>query len=103
MQKVNFNNDYKYPSFLREKLVFDVAGEYFPPVRTVFVNEELIGLYTAVEQPDKNFVEMNDGNYDGNLFKCEKNSDGATGSFCFWFRLFRYGERRLLWILWIEI
>lgn len=86
LKKMNFNNGFKDPSFLREKIFFDIAGKYFPTPRTIFVeiyvNDEYMGLYTAVEQPDDVFVEMNYGVELGNLFECEKVGIGdKQGSF----------------------
>ena len=82
LKKMNFNNGFKDPSFLREKIFFDVAGKYFPTPRTVFVelyvNDEYMGLYTAVEQPDDVFVNMNYGEELGSLFECERVGNGGN-------------------------
>lgn len=87
LKKINFNNGYKDPSFMREKIFFDTAQKYFPISETVFidlyVNDESMGLYTAVEQVDKEFTISYFGEADGNLFECERNSsdDEKTSSF----------------------
>ena len=74
LNKLCLNNEFKDPSFLREKLVYDVLNKYIPSSRTsfvkLFINGDYWGLYTNVEQVNKNFLERNlSGNSDGNLYK----------------------------------
>lgn len=74
LKKLNLNNSYKDPTMLREKLFLDFAGNFVAAPRAVhtkvYVNGEYYGLYTAVEQVDKTFVQNRFGNdEDGNLFK----------------------------------
>jgi hypothetical protein len=72
--KLSLSNEFWDPSFLREKLMFDVMNECIPSPRTnfikLFINGNYWGLYTNVEQIDKVFVERNFGSDEnGNLFK----------------------------------
>ena len=82
LAKLNLNNGYKDPTFLREKIFLDFAGEHVPTIRAVhvrvYINDEYWGLYTAVEQVDKTFVQDRFGsNEDGNLWKAQAEEDGA--------------------------
>ncbi|KAA3655941.1 MAG: hypothetical protein DWQ04_32535, partial [Chloroflexi bacterium] len=74
LKKLNLNNGFKDPTMLREKLFLDFAGDFVSAPRAVhtkvYVNGEYYGLYTAVEQVDKTFVQNRFGDdEDGNLFK----------------------------------
>ncbi len=74
LKKLNLNNGFKDPTMLREKLFLDFAGDFVAAPRAVhvkvYVNGEYYGLYTAVEQVDKTFVQNRFGDdEDGNLFK----------------------------------
>ena len=80
LKKLNFSNAFKDPSFLREKVFFDVsrsAGALAPRTNfaNVYFNGELWGLYTVVEQIDDQFLDWTIGDDDGNLFKA--GDDGA--------------------------
>lgn len=81
LKKLNLNNGFRDPTILREKLFLDFAGRYVPTIRAVhtrlYVNDEYWGLYLAVEQVDKTFVQSRFGNSeDGNLFKGESVGSG---------------------------
>ena len=72
--KINLGNNFKDPTFLREKLFYDIANKYIPSARAnfakLFINGEYWGLYTNVEQINMKFIEKNFGeSEDGNLFK----------------------------------
>lgn len=74
LKKLNLSNGYKDPTLLREKLFLDFASDFVAAPRAVhtkvYVNGEYYGLYTAVEQVDKTFVQNRFGDdEDGNLFK----------------------------------
>ncbi|MDQ8192198.1 CotH kinase family protein [Roseibacillus persicicus] len=81
MKKLNLNNNYNDPTQMREKLLMDFASNFVEGVgRTVYtnvyVNGDLIGLYTAVEQIDKTFVQSRFGSdEDGNLYKGSASDD----------------------------
>ena len=75
LKKLNLNNNYNDPTMLREKLFYDFASNYVEGVgravfTNVFINGELYGIYTAVEQVDSTFTETRFGeDDDGNLYK----------------------------------
>ena len=82
------NNGFKDPSFLREKMFLDYASQWLSQIRAVhtrvYVNDEYWGLYIAVEQVDKTFVQSRFGEgEDGNLFKAQASddADGPQGDF----------------------
>jgi spore coat protein CotH len=77
------NNGFKDPSFIREKMFLEFASQWVPEIRAVhtrvYVNDVYWGLYIAVEEVDKTFVQSRFGDgEDGNLFKGQA-SDDATG------------------------
>ncbi len=75
LKKLNLNNNYNDPTMLREKLLYDFASNFVEgssrAVHTnVTINGELYGIYTAVEQVDKTYVQTRFGSdEDGNLYK----------------------------------
>lgn len=89
-KKLNLNNCFKDPTFLREKIFHDFLrnhGLYAPRVHfsNVYINDTLWGLYTAVEEVDvKDWLQNNIGDNDGNLFKGDPSGDlkwlGSTPS-----------------------
>jgi spore coat protein CotH len=74
VKKLNFNNGFSDPTFMRETLAYDLF-EYIgmPASRTSFVdlwiNDTHMGLYTMVEQVDKTFLANHFSNSNGNLYK----------------------------------
>ena len=76
VKKLNFNNGFKDPSFMREHLGYGLVRRAgVPGSRTAFVDltvaGEHLGLYTIVEQVDDEFLTRNFGNSDGDLYKPE--------------------------------
>lgn len=74
MKKLNFDNCFKDPSFMRSKLFMDisrVAGVPSPRVNyaNVYMNGTFWGFYAMVEQVDKEFIQTNFPDDKGNLFK----------------------------------
>ncbi|MCW5908520.1 MAG: CotH kinase family protein [Chitinophagales bacterium] len=74
MKQLNLNNGFKDPSFLREKLCLDFMQHYglHAPrcnYANVYVNNQLWGFYTLVEEVDKTFLKTHFGNKKGNLYK----------------------------------
>jgi len=74
LTKLSLSNEYLDPSFLREKIMFEMVNECIPSSRTnfikLYINGDYWGLYTNVEQIDQVFVERNFGlEQNGNLFK----------------------------------
>ena len=81
IDKMNFHNGFKDPSYLREKTAYDLfreAGVHAPYASYVnlYVNDELYGLYTNIEQVDKDFLAHRFSNNSGNLYKPQL-GDGA--------------------------
>ncbi len=83
VDKLNFSNCYKDPSFIREKIAYDIIGSYMPAPRATFANlyvkwignsataDSLIGLYTKIEQVEGRFLNNHFNNNFGNLYKAE--------------------------------
>jgi spore coat protein CotH len=76
VKKLNFNNGFSDPTFIREVLgygLFEQVG--VPTPRTSFVdlwiNDTHLGLYTMVEQIDKTFLSDHFADNSGNLYKPE--------------------------------
>ncbi len=74
LSKLNLQTNDLSPDFMREKLFSDFMGKFIPSLRMVhvklYVNDAYYGLYTAMEQPDKNMMESRFGNNeDGNLWE----------------------------------
>ncbi|HIE27322.1 TPA: hypothetical protein EYP66_08555, partial [Candidatus Poribacteria bacterium] len=81
-KKLNFQNGFRDPSLLREKLAYDLFREASASApRATFAklyltidghyDDEYIGLYTLVEQVDKVFLNDRFSDTSGNLFKYE--------------------------------
>ena len=84
LKKLNFSNGFKDPTFLREKVFFDVskaAGVPAPRANfaNVYFNGTLWGFYTVVEQIDDQFLDWRIGDDDGNLFKAGSNFGAGPG------------------------
>ncbi len=83
LTKLNLNNNHNDPSQMREKLFLDYASNFVEGVSravhtNVHINGQLWGLYTAVEQIDKNFVQSRFGSdEDGNLYKGAASDDAG--------------------------
>ncbi len=77
LDKLNLNNSFLDPSFVREKAAYELADAMGLAVcRTnfaaLYINGSYWGLYTLVEQMDKQFIESRWGaGEDGNLWKGE--------------------------------
>ncbi len=74
LKSVNLNNCYQDPTLMREKLHLDFcreAGVVAPRANyaNVYLNGELWGLYSVVEQIDKTFLDSRFPENDGNLYK----------------------------------
>lgn len=80
LKKLHFNNSFKDPSFMREKLANDFLREHgVPAPRTtycnVYFNNQLWGLYTIVEAIDDEFCDRWFNSNDGNLFNGDPRGD----------------------------
>ena len=81
LKKMNLNNLYQDPTFMREKMFLDFVRQQGlngprAAYSKVYVNGTYWGLYLSVDQIDKTFLDWNYGNKDGNLFK----GDGSSSS-----------------------
>jgi spore coat protein CotH len=76
-KELNFSNCVNDPSFMREKISYDILRQYLPAPRTayanIYVDGALIGLYVQVEEVDKVFLARHFNNIDGNLYKASDN------------------------------
>ena len=76
VKKLNFNNGFSDPTFMRETLAYDIFRQMgIPTPRTSFVdlwiNDTHMGLYTMVEQVDATFLSNHFIDGTGNLYKPE--------------------------------
>ena len=74
LKKLNFNNGFRDPTLIRERLateLFEQMGMPSPRMSHVdlWVNDTHLGLYTQVEQVDKTFLSRHFEDEDGNLYK----------------------------------
>ena len=57
---LNFSNGYGDPTFLREKIAYDISSKYIPSPRSSFaaitIGSDYIGLYTQIEQVNEQFL-----------------------------------------------
>lgn len=90
LNKFNLNNGFKDPSFLREKVALDFYNLYALPAprctyAKVYINNQYWGLYTLVEEVNKDFLDDRFNDKGGNLFKGDPSGDlkwlGASQSF----------------------
>jgi len=84
MKKINLNNNYKDPTYMRERIAYDMMRSLGLPTPrlsyvNLYINGSLHGLYSLVEQVDSEFLEANFDNPEGDLYK----PDG-TGSDLLW-------------------
>jgi spore coat protein CotH len=83
LKKLNFNNCFKDPSFMREKLVFDASiAAGVPAPRTNYANVSMNGtfwgFYAIEEQIDDQFLDWAILEDSGNLFKAGSNFGGTN-------------------------
>ena len=76
LKKLNLNNGFSDPSFIRETLGYELFEQMNLPTprrafADVWVNNTRLGLYTIVEQIDKTSLLRNFANPEGNLYKPE--------------------------------
>ncbi len=77
-------NGFKDPSFVRETLSYEIARNYMPSSYAnycnVYINEELIGLYTSVQDVDKYFKGCHYPAGEDIRFKGELSGSGSMSS-----------------------
>jgi spore coat protein CotH len=76
IKKLNLNNGFSDPTFIRETIGYELFEQMGLPTprrafADVWVNNTHLGLYTIVEQVDKTFLRRNFTNSEGNLYKPE--------------------------------
>ena len=75
-------NGFKDPSFVRETLSYEIARNYMPASLAnycnVYINDQLIGLYTSVQDVDKYFMRTHFINDDNARFKGELSGAADT-------------------------
>ena len=72
--KLNLQNVYGDPSYLRERIAYDLFRQLGVPASrvshvVVYVNGERVGLYLSVQQVDQAFLRQWFGDASGNLYK----------------------------------
>ncbi len=79
---LKLSNGFMDPSFLREVLGYQIARQYLPAPKAnfmnVYVNDVLIGLYTNVEDVDKEFLSNHFYTSDGPFFQCDRTDKQVT-------------------------
>ncbi|MDA9057236.1 CotH kinase family protein [Flavobacteriaceae bacterium] len=75
-EEINLNNNFKDPTFMREKLYLDFLQEVGVPSQKnayakVYINNQYWGLYLMVEDIDKKFLKRHFGTKKGTLVKGE--------------------------------
>ncbi len=83
LKKLNFNNGFKDPTLMREKIFYDFCQDVGVPApranfANVYFNGTLWGFYTVVEQIDDQFLDWRILDDDGNLFKAGDNFAGSN-------------------------
>ncbi|GLX69369.1 CotH kinase family protein [Paenibacillus glycanilyticus] len=74
ISKINLNNNFSDPSYMREFLTYELAEQMGLPTPkfsyvNVYVNDKLWGFYLAVEQVGDSYLDRNFGNSYGALYK----------------------------------
>ena len=79
LERLNLHNSVSDPTFMRETIAYSILRHYLPAPRTtfadVYVDDELLGFYTVVEQIDELFLARHFEDSNNNLFKAA--DDGA--------------------------
>jgi hypothetical protein len=80
VKKLNLNGQHNDPTMIREKLFYQLWNKAGMPKRRcvfvkLFVNDLYMGLYTGLEEMDKDWLQRVMGNNSGNLYKCTYPAD----------------------------
>ncbi len=83
LKKLNFNNNFSDPSYMRESLSYDLMSYMGLPTPRwayvkLYINGNLNGLYTMVEQVDDAFLEKYFTNSTGDLYKPGERSSNLS-------------------------
>jgi hypothetical protein len=81
---IKLGNGFKDPSFLREVLSYKIVRNYMPAplsnYANVYINNQLIGLYSNSESVGKKFVNNRFGSNSNSFFKCNPIAGAGPGS-----------------------
>jgi len=74
LKKLNFNNGFLDPTYIRERLAYELFAQVDVPAPRashvdLWINETHLGVYTQVEQIDKTFLRQHFTSNGGNLYK----------------------------------
>lgn len=80
VKKINLNGQHNDPTMIREKLFYDTwkkcgMAERRTSFVQVYINQLYYGLYTNLEELDKDWLERVYGEKSGNLYKCTYPAD----------------------------
>ena len=74
---LKLSNGFRDPSMIREVLAYEIARNYMPAPKAnfakVYVNDELLGIYTNAEAIDGPFLDRFFGDHDGSTIKADPN------------------------------
>lgn len=74
---LKLSNGFRDPSMVREVLAYEIARNYMPAPKAnfakVYVNDELLGIYTNAESIDGPFLDRFFGDHDGSTIKADPN------------------------------
>lgn len=74
---LKLSNGFRDPSMIREVLAYEIARNYMPAPKAnfakVYVNDELLGIYTNAESIDGPFLDRFFGDHDGSTIKADPN------------------------------
>jgi hypothetical protein len=81
---IKLSNAYRDPSFLREVLSYKIAREYMHAPQSnfanVYVNNQLLGLYSNSESVGKKFVKKHFGSKSNTFIKCNPITGAGPGN-----------------------
>jgi hypothetical protein len=80
VKKINLNGQHNDPTMVREKLFYDIwhksgMAERRTSFVKLFINQTYYGLYTNLEEFDKDWLQRVYGEKQGNLYKCTYPAD----------------------------
>ncbi len=90
LKKINLNNNFNDPTYMRDTIAYNLMREMGIPApqtayANIFINGDLHGLYTLVEQVDGEFLEQNFSDSDGDLYKPDTTDvPGGVGNDLLW-------------------
>lgn len=74
-ETLKLSNVFRDPSYVREVLAYEIAGQYMPAPRAnfsrLYINDEYLGLYNSSESVDEKFLADHFGYENGVLVKCD--------------------------------